>query len=426
MEREFGFDTQMIHAGFTPDKDTLSRALPIYQTTAYSFNSAEHARKLFALEEPGNIYTRLQNPTQEVLEQRMAALEKGVGALALASGHAAIFLSLANIAEAGDEIIASKTIYGGAVNLLSKSLKKLGINVFFADPNEPAQFEAAVTERTKAIFAEVVGNPNANIIDMNAISAIAKKHKLPFIIDSTFLTPYLMTPKDYGADIVIHSATKFLGGHGTAMAGIVVDCGTFDWRCGRFPGFTTPDDSYHGIVYADLGKAAFITKLRVQMLRDYGPAISPFNAFLIVQGIETLSLRMQRHVENADKVAKYLSGHPMVEHVNYARLKGDKYYELSKKYLPKGIGSVFTFELKGGKDAGARFIDNLKLFSHVANVGDVRSLVVHPASTTHSQLNEEQLRSAGISGGTVRLSVGLEDADDLIWDLKQAIEAAVK
>jgi O-acetylhomoserine (thiol)-lyase len=423
--KPYQFDTLSIHGGHTPDTDTLSRAVPIYQTTAYNFHSTEHARRLFSLEEEGNIYTRLQNPTQDVLEKRVAALDGGVGALAVASGHAAISLALLTLAGAGDEIIASNQIYGGAINLFAVTLKRMGITVKLINPDDFEAIEQAVTDKTKAIFVESVGNPNANVVDLLAISAIAKKYKIPFIVDTTFVTPYLQRPVEFGADIVIHSATKFLGGHGTAMCGIIVDLGTFDWKDNpRFLDFNQPDVSYHGVVFADLGPGAFIARVRTLALRDLGPAVSPFNAFLILQGIETLSLRMERHVQNADRVAGYLAAHPKVTAVNYPRLKGNQYYEAAQKYLPLGIGSVFTFELAGGREAGGKFIDSLKLFSHVANVGDVRSLVVHPATTTHSQLNEEQLKAAGITPGTIRLSVGLEDINDLIDDLEQAIQKA--
>lgn len=425
-EKKYGFNTTMIHAGFKPDKETGSMALPIYQTTAYEFPSAEHARQLFLLEKPGNIYTRITNPTQDVLEKRIAALEGGVGALALASGHSAIFLTLVNLAKAGDEIVASNLIYGGAINLLGVSFKKLGIDVKFVDPRNPENFRAATTNKTKAYIVEAIGNPNSDVADISAIADIAHSFGLPFIVDSTLATPYLLKPIEYGADIVIHSATKYLGGHGTSMAGVVVDSGKFDYANGNFPEFTSPDESYHGIVYSkDCGPAAFITKLRVQLLRDFGPAISPFNAFMIVQGIETLSLRMERHCKNADIIANYLNNHPNVIKVNYPNLQSDPNYNLAKKYLPKGVGSTFTFTLSGGKEAGIKFIDSLELIYHAANLGDARTLVVHPASTTHSQLTSEQLRLAMIDDGTIRISVGIEDAEDLIADLDQAIKKSV-
>lgn len=425
-EKNYGFNTKMIHAGYKPDSETGSIALPIYQTTAYEFPSAQHARELFLLEKPGNIYTRITNPTQDVLEKRVAALEGGVGALALASGHSAIFLTLLNLAKSGDEIVASSLIYGGAINLLGVSFKKLGIDVKFVDPRNPENFKAATTNKTKAYLIEAIGNPNSDLADITAIADIAHSFGIPFIVDNTLATPYLLKPIDFGADIVIHSATKYLGGHGTSMAGIVVDSGKFDYTNGNFPEFTTPDESYHGIVYSrDCGSAAFITKLRVQLLRDFGPAISPFNAFMIVQGIETLSLRMERHCQNADIIANYLNNNDKVEKVNYPNLSSDPNYTLTKKYYPKGVGSTFTFTLKGGKEAGIKFIDSVKLIYHAANLGDVRTLVVHPASTTHSQLSSEQLKLAMIDEGTIRISVGIEDVQDLIEDLQQAINSAV-
>lgn len=427
MDRKLSFDTLQIHAGQTMDSQTLSRALPIYQTTAYGFHNSEHAKKLFSLEESGNIYTRLGNPTQEVLENRLAALDGGVGALALASGHAAIFMSILNIAHSGDEIVSSTSLYGGTINMFSKTLPEMGIKVRFVDSDNPEEFDAATNEKTKAYYVETVGNPNCNVADIEKIAEIAHKNGVPLIADSTFTTPYLMKPIELGADIVIHSATKFLGGHGTSMGGVVVDSGNFNWDNGKFPGLVEPDESYHGISYVkDVGKAAFITKLRAHILRDLGPAISPFNAFMLLQGIETLSLRMQKHCENALKVAKYLNENENVSFVNYPLLEGDKYYDLAKRILPKGCGAVFTFGLKGGIKAGIKFIDNLKIFSHVANVGDVRSLVIHPASTTHSQLNSDELKKAGICEDTIRLSIGLEDIDDILWDLQQAIDIAVK
>jgi O-acetylhomoserine (thiol)-lyase len=420
---DFGFDTMMIHAGQKPDSGTMSLAQPIFQTTAYAFESAEHAKNLFELKEEGNIYTRLGNPTNEVLEKRVAALDGGVGAVATASGHSAIFMIFANLCSAGDEIVSSYYIYGGAINLLGVSLKKLGINVKFVDPDDMQAWESAVTANTKAFFVEGIGNPNANVADIENIAAIAHSHDIPLVVDSTFTTPYLQRAIDFGADIVIHSATKFLGGHGTSMAGIIVDSGKFNWRDNeRFPDFNTPDVSYHGIIYAkEFGAAAFITKLRTNILRDYGSCISPFNSFLILQGIETLSLRMRRHCDNALEVAKYLQNNSAVSFVNYPGLVSNKYYAIAQKYLPLGCGSVFTFGVKGGREAGAKFIDSLKLFSHVANVGDVRSLVIHPATTTHSQLSDEQLVASGITAETVRLSVGLEDVKDLIHDLEQAL-----
>lgn len=425
-EKKLGFETLMIHAGQVPDSDTLSRALPIYQTTAYNFKSVEHAKNVFALKEEGNIYTRLGNPTNGVLEKRIAALDGGVGGLTASTGHAAMFMTFANLCGAGDEIVSSICIYGGAINMLGISMRKLGIKVNFVDPDNFDAWEAAVSDRTKAFFVEGVGNPNANVADIEKIAKIAHRHGIPLIVDSTFTTPYLERPIEWGADIVVHSATKFLGGHGTSMMGVIVDSGNFKWLGNpRFPDFNNSDESYHGLVYArDCGKAAFITKLRANILRDYGSTASPFNSFLILQGVETLSIRMQRHCENAQKIAEYLNKSPYVDFVNYPGLESNKYHELAKKYLPRGCGGVFTFGIKGTRETGAKFIEALKIFSHVANVGDVRSLVIHPASTTHSQLSDEQLKEAGITPTTIRLSIGLEDANDLIDDLEQAMKAA--
>lgn len=423
-EQSYAFDTLMIHAGQQPDGETYSMCAPIYQTTAYAFRNAEHARDLFELKEPGNIYTRLGNPTNDVLEQRVAALDGGVGALAASSGHAAIFMTIGNLCEAGDEVVSSICIYGGAVNMLGVSLQRLGIHVRFVDPDDPEAWEAAVTDKTKAFFVEGVGNPNANVADVEAIAAIAHRHGIPLIVDSTFTTPYLQRPIGLGADIVIHSATKFLGGHGSSMGGVVVDSGRFRWEGNpRFAAYNEPDPSYHGVVFAkDFGNAGFITRLRAIVLRDYGSCESPFNAFLLLQGIETLSLRMRRHCDNALAVARFLETRPEVSAVHYPALESSKYYSLVKRILPRGCGSVFTFELRGGRQAGADFISGLKLISHVANVGDVRSLVIHPATTTHSQLSEEQLRASGITGGTIRLSIGLEDSADILNDIEAGLK----
>jgi len=427
LAEKYHFDTLAVHAGLEPEPTTHSVTLPIYATNAYEFESADYARRLFTLETPGNIYTRLMNPTVDALERRVAALDGGVGALAMASGHSTMFSSILNLAGEGDEVVSSINIYGGAINMYGVTLRRIGINVKFVDPDDPAAWENAVTDRTKAFFVEVVGNPNANVADLEMIAGIAHKHGIPFIADSTFTTPYLIKPIDYGADIVIHSATKFLGGHGTVMGGIVVDSGRFAFKGNpRFPLYNEPDVSYHGVVFADTGDGAFINRLRALTLRDVGACLSPFNAFLIEQGIETLSLRMKRHCENAQAVAEYLQANPNVSFVNYPGLPGNKYYERAQKYLPNGCGSVFTFGLKGGRDTGAKFIDSLKLVSHVANVGDVRTIVTHPATTTHSQLSNEQLAEAGITPETVRLSVGIEDARDIIADIDQAINAAVK
>jgi O-acetylhomoserine (thiol)-lyase len=392
------------------------------------FKNAEHAANLFALKEFGNIYTRLMNPTTDVLERRVAALEGGVGALAVASGSSAITYAILNIAGAGDEIVSASTLYGGTYNLFSYTLPKLGIHTVFVDPDDPENFRTAITDKTKAVYIETIGNPGINIIDIEAVAAIAHENKIPLIIDNTFGTPYLIRPIEFGADIVVHSATKFIGGHGTSIGGVIVDSGKFDWKTsGKFPGITEPDPSYHGVVYADaVGPLAYIIKARVQLLRDTGAALSPFNSFQFIQGLETLSLRVQRHVDNAKKIAEHLSKHPAVEWVNYPGLPDNKYYDLAKKYLPKGAGSIFTFGIKGGSEAGIRFIDSLEIFSLLANVGDAKSLVIHPASTTHSQLSEEEQRSAGVTPEQIRLSIGIEDAEDLIYDLDQALAKAVK
>lgn len=421
--KQFKFDTLQVHAGQAADPATGARAVPIYQTTSYVFRDADHAAALFSLAEAGNIYTRIMNPTTEVLEQRIAALEGGVAALAVASGAAAITYAILNIAGAGDEIVAASTLYGGTYNLFAVTLPRLGIHTVFVNPDEPENFRSAITEKTKAIYAESIGNPASNILDIEAVAAIAHEYKIPLIVDNTFATPYLLRPFEHGADIVVHSATKFIGGHGTSLGGLIVDSGKFNWlESSRFPGLTEPDPSYHGICYAkDMGAAAYVVKIRTQLLRDTGAALSPFNAFLLLQGLETLSLRMERHVANARAVAEFLAGHPAVAWVNYPGLKDNKYYHLAQKYTPKGPGAVFTFGLKGGADAGKKFINSLKLFSLLANVGDAKSLAIHPASTTHSQLSGEDLLASGTTPEQIRLSVGIEDIEDLIWDLDQAL-----
>ena len=425
-ERKWNFDTLQVHAGQKPDPTTGSRAVPIYQTTSYVFNNAEHAANLFALKDTGNIYTRIMNPTNDVFEQRIAALEGGVAALAVASGSAAITYAILNIAGAGDEIVAASTLYGGTYNLFSVTLPKLGIKTAFVDPDDPENFRKAINEKTKAVFIETIGNPGANLIDIEAVAKIAHENGVPLIIDNTFGTPYLIRPIEFGADIVVHSATKFIGGHGTSIGGVIVDSGKFDWiGSGRFPGLTEPDPSYHGVNYAkDVGAPAYVIKARVQLLRDTGAAISPFNSFLLLQGLETLSLRVEKHVANTKKVVEFLTGHPLVSWVNYPSIKGSKYYELAQKYLPKGAGSIFTFGIKGGLEAATAFINNLKIFSLLANVADAKSLVIHPASTTHSQLSDEDQKAAGVTPDQIRLSIGIEDADDLIYDLEQALKHA--
>jgi len=422
-ERKWKFDTLQVHAGQEPDPTTGARAVPIYQTTSYVFRDADHAANLFSLQEAGNIYTRIMNPTNDVLEKRIAALEGGSGALALSSGSAAITYAILNIAGAGDEIVAASTLYGGTYNLFSVTLPKLGIKTHFVDPDNVKNFRQAITPQTKAIFIESIGNPGINLIDIEAVAAIAHENGIPLLIDNTFATPYLLRPIEYGADVVIHSATKFIGGHGTSIGGLIVDGGKFDWAAsGRFPGFTEPDPSYHGLVYADLGPVAYITKARVQLLRDTGAALSPFNAFLFLQGLETLSLRVKQHVANTWDVVKYLKDHPKVAWVNYPGLKESKYFDLAMKYFPHGPGSIFTFGIKGGYEAAKKFINHLELFSLLANVADAKSLVIHPASTTHAQLSPQEQLAAGVTPDQIRLSIGIEDADDLIADLEQALD----
>ena len=424
----WGFETAQIHAGATPDPTTNARAVPIYQTTAYTFNSTQHAANLFGLAEFGNIYTRIMNPTQDVAEQRIAALEGGTAALLVASGQAAETFAILNIAQAGDHIVASSTLYGGTYNLFKFTLAKLGISTTFVENQDDLdEWQRAVQPNTKLFFAETIGNPKVSILDIEGVAEVAHKNGVPLIVDNTVATPYLIQPLKHGADIVVHSATKFLGGHGTVVAGAIVDGGKFEWsKSDKFPGLTTPDESYHGVTYtAALGDGiAYIIKARVQLLRDLGAAVSPNNAWQLIQGIETLSLRIERHVENAEKIATWLSSHPQVESVNYASLPSSPWNAAAKKYAPKGAGAIVSFELKGGVEAGKKFVDSLELFSHVANIGDVRSLVIHPASTTHSQLTPEQQLTTGVTPGLVRLSVGLESIDDLLADLETGFAAA--
>ncbi len=421
----WSFETKQIHAGQTPDRDTHSRALPIYQTTSYTFDSTDHAAALFGLAEPGNIYTRLMNPTTDVVEQRIAALEGGVAAVFLSSGQAAETFAILNLAGAGDHIVSSPRLYGGTYNLLHHTLPKLGIETtFVSDPDDLDAWRAAVRPNTKAFFGETISNPKIDILDTPGVSAVAHDNGVPLIVDNTIATPYLIRPLSQGADIVVHSATKYLGGHGTAVAGVLVDGGTFDWTSGKFPGFTTPDPSYHGVVFADLGAPAFALKARVQLLRDLGSAAAPFNAFLIAQGLETLSLRIERHVSNAQRVAEYLAGHDDVISVNYAGLPSSPWYERGRKLAPRGTGAVLSFELAGGLEAGRAFVNGLSLHSHVANIGDVRSLVIHPASTTHQQLSAAEQLATGVTPGLVRLAVGLEGIDDILADLEGGFAAA--
>jgi len=418
------FATLAVHAGAAPDATTGARATPIYQTTSYVFNDADHAAALFGLEAFGNIYTRITNPTQAVLEGRIAALEGGTAALALASGHAAQFLAFHTLLEPGDEFIAGRQLYGGSINQFNHSFKKFGWDVVWADSTDPASFERAITPRTRAIFVESLANPGGVVVDLPAIAAVAKKAGVPFIVDNTLATPYLCQPKNFGADIIVHSLTKFIGGHGNSIGGAIVDCGTFDWLGARhrYKTLVEPNASYNGMVLAEtFGNFAFAIAARVMGLRDLGPAISPFNAFLILTGAETLPLRMARHSENALAVASWLDRHPKVTWVSYAGLPSSKYYQLHQKICPKGAGALFTFGLKGGYEAGVKFVSELKLFSHLANIGDTRSLVIHPASTTHRQLTDEQRVAAGAGPEVVRLSIGIEDKDDIIADLEQAL-----
>ncbi|PAF28841.1 homocysteine synthase [Paenibacillus sp. 7516] len=425
-ERELSFETLAIHAGQEIDPTTHARAVPLYQTTSYGFRDTEHAANLFGLKEFGNIYTRLMNPTTDVFEQRIAALEGGAGALATASGQAAITFSLLNIAGAGDEIISSASLYGGTYNLFSTTLPKLGLDVKFVDSSDPENFRAAITEKTKALYAETIGNPQGNVLDIEAVAAIAHEHGIPLIVDNTFPSPYLLRPIEHGADIVVHSATKFIGGHGTSIGGVIVDSGKFDWKAsGKFPGLTEPDASYHGVVYTEaVGPIAYIIKARVQLLRDLGATISPFNSWLLLQGLETLHLRVERHSSNALAVAEYLEKHEDVLWVSYAGLPSHASYELAQKYLPRGQGAILTFGIKGGVDAGRKLIESVKLFSHLANVGDSKSLIIHPASTTHQQLTEDEQTAAGVNPELIRLSVGTENIQDILYDLEQAIKAS--
>ncbi len=423
--RKLHFETLQVHVGQEQsDLATDARAVPIYQTNSYVFRDSAHAAARFGLQDPGNIYGRLTNPTQGVFEERVAALEGGIAGLAVASGAAAITYAFENITRSGDHIVAAKTIYGGSYNLLAHTLPAYGVTTTFVNPGDLSNFERAIRENTKAIFIETLGNPNSNVIDIEAVANIAHYHKIPLIIDNTFGTPYLIRPIEYGADIVIHSATKFIGGHGSSLGGIIVDSGKFDWvASGKFPQLTEPDPSYHGVRFIDAaGAAAYIVRIRAILLRDMGATISPFNAFILLQGLETLSLRVERHVDNALKVVKFLQGHPKVKSVNHPALSGHPDHLLYKRYFPRGAGSIFTFEIKGGEKEAHRFIDSLKIFSLLANVADVKSLVIHPASTTHSQLSIEELTEQGIFPSTVRLSVGTEHIEDLLDDLRQAFE----
>lgn len=424
-QKKLRFDTIALHGGQQPDPTTGSMAVPIYQTSSYVFENSDHAANLFALKESGNIYTRIMNPTQGVLEERIALLEGGVGALVLASGMAAVTAALLNIAQAGDEIVAANSLYGGTYTLLAYTFAKMGIKVTFVDPVDPENFRQAINEKTKLVYAELLGNPKLDVLDIQAVADIAHENNIPLVVDSTLGTPYLCRTFEHGADIVVHSITKYLGGHGTSIGGAIVDSGKFDWNNGKFPGLTDPDPSYHGIRFIDtFGPLGYIVKARVQLLRDMGACISPFNAFLILQGIETLPLRMERHCNNSLKVAEYLLNHPNVSWVNYPGLENHPSYQLGQKYMPKGQSGIMTFGIKGGLEAGKKFIESLQLFSHLANVGDAKSLVIHPASTTHQQLSPEEQVQSGVAPDLIRLSIGLEDYQDLLDDLAQALVAS--
>ncbi len=426
-DRKLKFETLQLHVGQEqPDPVTDARAVPIYATSSYVFHNSDHAAARFGLKDAGNIYGRLTNPTQDIFEQRIAALEGGVGALAVSSGAAAVTYTIQNLAKSGEHIVAANNIYGGSYNLLAHTLPEYGITTTFVEPSRPEHFAEAIQENTRAVFIETLGNPLSDVSDIQAIAEVAHEHRIPLVVDNTFATPYLVRPIEYGADIVVHSATKFIGGHGTVIGGVIVDSGKFDWEAsGKFPGLTEPNESYHGVVFAQAaGPAAFVTKIRAILLRDTGATLSPFHAFLFLQGLETLSLRVERHVENALKVVEYLSGHPQVEQVHHPSLSEDAGQQaLYRKYFPHGGGSIFTFEIKGDDRTAKDFIDNLELFSLLANVADVKSLAIHPASTTHSQLNDQELKEQGICRNTIRLSVGTEHIDDIIEDLEQAFQA---
>lgn len=424
-QRKWALDTIALHAGQRPDSATNSRAVPIYQTTSFTFNDTDHAARLFALAEPGNIYTRLMNPTTDVFEQRIAALEGGVGAVAVAAGQTAELFALLNLVRAGDEIVASTSLYGGTWNLLNHTLSGLGITTHFVDADEPENFRKAITPKTKAVYMESLGNPKMDVTDIEAIARIAHEAGIPLIVDNTIPSPYLLRPIEWGADIVIHSATKYIGGHGTSIGGVIIDGGKFPWDNGKFPQFTEPDPSYHGLkLWEAVGNLSYIVKARIHLLRDMGGCLSPFNSFLFLQGLETLHLRMERHSANALAVAHWLEAHEQVAWVNYPGLESSRYHELAQKYLPKGQSSILTFGIKGGREAGRKFINSLQMFSHVANIGDSKSLAIHPASTTHQQLTAEEQKAAGVTEELVRLSIGTEYIDDILADLEQALTAA--
>jgi len=424
---DFGFDTRMLHAGQTPDSATGARAVPIYQTASFVFEDSDHAAHLFALNKFGNIYTRISNPTTAAFEERVASLEGGVGALATASGQAAQLVAITTLLQAGDEMVSSNTLYGGTYNQFALTFKRFGIQVKFVDTEDPQNFARAITPKTKLLYGETIGNPKGDIFPIAEVAKIARAHKIPLMIDNTFASPYLCRPIEHGADIVVHSATKFIGGHGTCIGGVIVDGGTFAWNNGTFPEMVEPSPGYHGMRYWEtFGNFTFILKARVEMMRDLGACMSPFNAFLFLQGLETLSMRMERHAANGRAIAEWLAKHRLVPWVNYAGLQSSPFYERSQRYLPKGPGSVFTFGIKGGRAAGRRFIEAVKLHSHLANLGDAKSLVIHPASTTHQQLTDEEQIAAGIGPDMIRISVGLENVEDLTWDLGQALDASQK
>ncbi len=422
IDRQLGFNTRALHTGYDPDPATHARAVPIYQSTSFTFEDTDQAARLFALQEFGNIYSRIMNPTTAVLEERIASLENGVAALAVSSGQAAQFLALTTIAAPGDRIVAASTLYGGTFTQFHVTMRRLGYDFAFVEPDDPENFRKAITPNTKLLYGETISNPRSNVLDIEAVAKIAHENGIPLVIDNTFATPYVTRPIDHGADVVVHSLTKFIGGHGTSIGGIIVDSGKFPWDNGKFPQFTEPSMAYHGMKFWEtFGKISFIIKTRVEGLRDMGSCVSPFNSFLFLQGVETLGMRMERHLENALLVAEHLERHPAVAWVKYASLQSSRYYKLAEKYAPQGAGAVFSFGLRGGYEAGKRFIDKLKIFSHLANVGDARSLVIHPASTTHQQLSLSEQEAAGVTPELVRLSIGLEDAEDLLWDLDQAL-----
>ena len=424
--RTLGFATRSLHAGHTPDAASHARAVPIYQTTSYTFDDSAHAASLFALQQFGNIYTRIMNPTTDVFEQRVAALEGGIAGLATSSGQAAQFLAISSLCGVGDEVVASSTLYGGTYTQFDVSFRRIGINVKFVEPDDPENFRKAITPKTRALYGETIANPRMNILDIQRIANIAHEARVPLVIDNTMASPYLCRPIEHGADIVLHSATKFLGGHGTSIGGIIVDSGKFVWN-EKFPAITEPSPGYHGMKFAEVfGNLAFIIKTRVEGLRDFGPCVSPFNSFLFLQGIETLKYRMEQHSRNALEVAQWLGKHPAISWVKYPGLPSDPYYKLAQQYLPNGCGSILTFGIKGGLEAGRKLIDSVQIFSHLANLGDAKSLIIHPASTTHQQLSDEQQLEAGVTKDLVRLSVGIEDVEDVIWDLEQAIAASQK